>query len=436
MKKLTLCLVTMAMMALTMTSCQKEEGIAASDLTFTATTEGGAKTHLTPDGFGLRWDNGDEIMISDGTNSATFAATSIADDASSATFTTSDNVTLAGNIYKAYYPASIYNEDGTVTLPATQQYVTTNSVGIPIIIVRGSLGSSSIDGFPMYAETRDCNLHFNNLCGIMRLNLQQSGVSVREIRITTDKGICGTFPIRQTTDGKYVVRAQSSAVSSGIDDEDYLIIGSTNSSDNGRTVTLDCGADGVDITTAKDFNIYLPAGIYNTFDIEIVATDGSICTKSLNNNNEITINRNEVVTLTCTNMNFVFPQHPFSVTFDGEELVFDNDYRATYQVVGPTKTYYLELYDDINNPQRVLSILIDYMLGSYSISAIEYAMIPNGPMWQYGIIDCEDFSCNAATDDPNTISFDIEGAWMYDGAVSYPLIDVHVDNITFTEGML
>ena len=190
----------------------------------------------------------------------------------------------------------------------------------------------------------------------------------------------------------------------------------------------DCGENGVDISTAKDFNIYLPAGEYNAFDIEIITTDNRVCTKSLNGNGPLNIVRNQITTLTCNgNMNFV-SQMPVSVIFNGEEVEFTTIFKATYQSMGPQmKEYHLELTD--NYSQRTISIVIDYVFGEFNLSTIDY-VDENNQMWTY--VASEGFSCNAASDNPNTISFDIVGAYMW-GVTLRPM-DVNADNITFIEG--
>ena len=396
MKKITFLAAAMAMMALTMTSCQKEEGILASDITFTATTESGnSKTHL--EGLNLKWDMNDEIVVMECTHhvSGIYAATSI--DGNYATFTAVDVPTFSANDFVAYYPQSIFfgvqSSTADLALPATQNYA-----------------ENSINGFPMYAVAENFTFHFKNLCGVMRLNLQQTGISVRQIKITTNNhDIWGDFEFLQP----YDVSTIRACAADG---------------DN-HTVTLDCGENGVDISTAKDFNIYLPAGSYDNFDIEIIATDGSICTKSLQPGAILPIVRNQVVTLTCNgNMNFV-PQMPVTVVFNGAEVEFTTIYKATYQSMGPqNKEYHLELTDN-NHPQRTISVVIDCYRGAFSLSTIDY-VDENGQMWSY--LAHEDFSCNAASDDPNTLSFDIEDAYMF--GMGVVMMDVHADNITFVEG--
>ncbi len=260
MKKVLWGLAAMAMMGMMMTSCQKDEGLSKD--TFTATTENGnSKTHL--DGLNLKWDDEGESIMVMGSNyqRAEYFAISVTNDNTCATFTCQEGEEVDADAYQIYYPASMVTANGTIELPAEQEYAENN-----------------VKGFPMYAETQGHAFQFTNLCGLFRLQLQKDDVVVRSITITTDKGVNGAFAVSTSAEGAFQFEAY------------------TANDDAQKTVTLDCG-NGVSIDELTDFNIYLPVGTYSTFDITITATDGSYCEKSLNGN-AITINRNERVTLT------------------------------------------------------------------------------------------------------------------------------------------
>ncbi|MCQ2259936.1 MAG: hypothetical protein MJZ77_00935 [Bacteroidales bacterium] len=260
MKKVLLGLVAMAMMGMMMTSCQKDEGLSKD--TFTATTENGnSKTHL--DGLNLKWDDEGESIMVMGSNyqRAEYFAISVTNDNTCATFACQEGEEVDADAYQIYYPASMVTANGTIELPVEQEYAENN-----------------VKGFPMYAETQGHAFQFTNLCGLFRLQLQKDDVVVRSISITTDKGVNGAFAVSTSAAGAFQFEAY------------------TANDDAQKTVTLDCG-NGVSIDELTDFNIYLPAGEYSTFDITITATDGSYCEKSLNGN-ALTINRNERVTLT------------------------------------------------------------------------------------------------------------------------------------------
>ena len=387
MKKFTFLAAAMAMMALTMTSCQKEEGILASDITFTATTESGnSKTHL--EGLNLKWDRNDEIVVMECTHhvSGIYAATSI--DGNCATFTAVDVPTFSANDFVAYYPQSIFwgvqSSTADLALPATQNYA-----------------ENSINGFPMYAVAENFTFHFKNLCGVMRLHLQQSGISVRQIKITTNNhDIWGDFELSQTADA--------------------FSINACDADGANHTVTLDCGENGVDISTAKDFNIYLPAGEYNAFDIEIITTDNRVCTKSLNGNGPLNIVRNQIKTLTCNgNMNFV-SQMPFTVIFDGQEQVFTS-YTAEFYA----GEYDIRAYNENTGSELYLYL---YPAGRNGLDFGGCAYMKNGSeQWDY-ICDYMPFSLISFDPTTRTASFDVSVLMFGTGVV---VLEMNAENITF-----
>ena len=290
MKRFFICLA--AMMGMMMTSCQKDEGLSKD--TFTATTENGnSKTHL--DGLNLKWDDEGESIVVMGSNYqwAEYFATSVTNDNTCATFACREGEEVNADAYQIYYPASMVTANGTIELPAEQEYAENN-----------------VKGFPMYAETQGHAFQFTNLCGLFRLQLQKDDVVVRSISITTDKGVNGAFAVSTSAAGAFQFEAY------------------TANDDAQKTVTLDCG-NGVSIDELTDFNIYLPAGTYSTFDITITATDGSKCVKSLNGN-AITINRNERVTLTregdelefVSSGNFDYVNGLFTINRSGKRVYF------------------------------------------------------------------------------------------------------------------
>lgn len=295
MKKLLVSLAAMAIMGMMMTSCQKNEGL--SKETFTATTESNTKTHL--DGLSLKWDNeGESIMVygldedAHYASQAIYFATSVTNDGTCATFACAEGEEVNAANYMIFYPASVMPDATHLPqLPAVQDYA-----------------ENSVKGFPMYAETQSHTFQFCNLCGLFRLQLQKTGVSIRSITITADNALSGECWLFPTRDGKTYFAATSSA-------------------EEAKTVTLDCGVNGVSIDNLTDFNIYLPVGTYNTFDITIMTTDGRVCAKSLNGS-ILTINRNERVTLTRQGEALRFSASEdaingaFSVDADGHQVYF------------------------------------------------------------------------------------------------------------------
>ncbi len=249
-----------------LTSCKKESQVVA---TFTATMEDcgdvrNAKTVLS--GTALQWVEGDQIMIHSGTN-AVFTATPL-DPATNATFATTDeNFTDEGS-YIAYYPADNNLNRNTVRLPATQESE-----------------DGSLRGFPMHAYANGSkNLQFRNLCGVLKVNLQKTGVTVTSIKLTMGSPINGDYEVNDMlTNAATLASAPISGTGS-------------------NTTTLVCNQS---INTAHDFYIYLPAGTYSGLTLEITASDGTVCTKGPATSN-VVIERSKYSTLTLGGDNLVF----------------------------------------------------------------------------------------------------------------------------------
>ena len=348
----------MAMMGMMMTSCQKDEGLSKD--TFTATTENGnSKTHL--DGLNLKWDDAGESIMVKGANGmmTEYFAISVTNDNTCATFACQEGEEVDADAYQIYYPASMVTANGTLELPAEQEYAENN-----------------VKGFPMYAETQGHAFQFTNLCGLFRLQLQKDDVVVRSISITTDKGVNGAFAVSTSAAGAFQFEAY------------------TANDDAQKTVTLDCG-NGVSIDELTDFNIYLPVGTYSTFDITITATDGSKCVKSLNAGSILTINRNERVTLTR----------------EGDALEFVDAFGhlpGLFSVSATKQVYFAKgNLQNLNGQWRFAEHQWDY-LGAYSATAWDLFGWSGGGNYNYGM--------STSTDDsPYSGSFANWGTQIGDG---------------------
>ena len=245
----------LAFLAIAATSCQKDSATATS---FTATMEQcqeqDGKTVFS-NGI-MQWVSGDQIKVV-GTGTGIYEAVTSGTGGTSFRLVSGD----AGNApYRAVYPASAFNEDGTVELPVVQ--VTTNG---------------SLTGFPMYTESSGTALDFKNLCGILRLRLQKSGVSVTAIEITGDIELTGDFNV--TYNGGTPTLAYSGHGS--------------------KTTMLTCSTP-QSISSQKDFYIFLPDHTYTSMRIRIYNSDGGVCTKTLNANQSISIQRSKITTITMS----------------------------------------------------------------------------------------------------------------------------------------
>ena len=253
-----------AMAAIVLTACQSQldpidthEGQSAGKtglMVFSATTEGAATKTTLSDTFDVLWRDGDQITIVDGAATPNVGVYQTSSMTTNAEFSFANIGTAATEpIYKAYYPASIYN-NGTPTLPGTQTYVADN-----------------ISGSPMYAESSTASLEFKNLCGIIRLNISTSlvGQKVRRITLTADQGISGAFTV-----------SSNAAVVSGTDG-----------------VELDCGDEGVAINSSTTpFYIAVPAGTYTNLNITVETTAG--VSQSRKSKSGIEVQRSKITDIT------------------------------------------------------------------------------------------------------------------------------------------
>jgi hypothetical protein len=250
---------------LSVASCELEisPSVNHQALVFTASVDKPVtKTSLDGDdlsGYTVNWSNGDEITIVDG--AAHVGVYSTTSTTNSGTFTQSggDEVTTAD--YEAYYPASIYN-GGIPTLPDVQRYTPGN-----------------IAEAPMYASSSTTDLQFKNLCGILRLNISTSMASqkVRSIGLFANQKLSGTFS----------VESDAAVISSSLDKDNY--------------VSLDCGEEGVNISsTPTSFYFSLPPGDYTNLQIGLYTTEGLTQIKFLKSDKTVVIERSAITDISLS----------------------------------------------------------------------------------------------------------------------------------------
>lgn len=255
---------------LSFTSCKKEGQVVA---TFTATMEScsdihNAKTVL--DGTALKWVSGDEVKIYSGGTDAVFTATPQS-NATTATFTTTDLTFESGDNYIVYYPANSVVSQNSVTIPATQESV-----------------DGSLRGFPMHAYSTSNALQFTNLCGVLKLQLQKSDVTVTSIALTTDQTINGTYQVNN------------------YNSTEMATLNTTSVTNGSNTTTMECNQS---IHQSHDFYIYLPAGTYSGLKLVITASDGSVCIKGpAPAGRDVVIERSKYSTLTLSGNDLNFEQ--------------------------------------------------------------------------------------------------------------------------------
>ena len=255
-----------ALAAIALSACQQNLDIEKNELgkavVFTATTESSAtKTALSENGdsYDVVWSSGDQITVVDA--SAKVGVYSTTGTTTRADFTKESGDDAETAPFKAWYPASVYN-DGTPALPEVQTYVEGN-----------------ISGSPMYAESSTTSLEFKNLVGIIRLNISttQGGKSVRRIELSANEGMSGAIANAATlASSGYAATVAGTA-----------------------GVTLDCGESGVAIgSEATAFHIAVPANTYTSLSITVVTTDGLSQTRTANTG--ITVSRSQITGVTIS----------------------------------------------------------------------------------------------------------------------------------------
>lgn len=184
------------------------------------------------DCYSLNWVKGDEISISDGTNTATFVTED--EGSNSAVFTCkTGKVSNTADTYTAFYPSSITSAN--MVLPANRNYVEDN-----------------VEDFPMYAVSSSKDLDFKNLCGIIRFSIKSNetgSINISKISLSSDNlGMSGEFTI----------------------DDDYAAV--VKGTDG---VVLSC-AESVSLykNVETDFNIIVPKGSYNPLKVKVVDENG------------------------------------------------------------------------------------------------------------------------------------------------------------------
>lgn len=266
MKKLNVCVLAIAAMAMAMTSCNKEEALNQGDILVSVEENeitNGAKTHL--DGDNLYWDNNDQLRIYDRSNNGAIYAANPNTHPTSFRFIQHVNAARPFDrdnapLYAAYPSEDAYC-NGAIRLP----YLETTENG-------------ELKDFPMYGTGTFEHFSFKNVCGVLRLMLT-GDATIDSITITTDKKVNGHFSIVNATEPTDVDNLSTSY-----------------SANNGtKTVALHI-ANPIQLNgDLKEVNMYIPATSYNVFNITFYAGNRTYTLR--NGNNPITIHRTHYTTL-------------------------------------------------------------------------------------------------------------------------------------------
>lgn len=224
-----------------------QEKSANQNYSFTARTDAGIKTRTclgensSNETFPLLWEKGDRIIIAPSGKPATsyYETQEQGSDVAEFRFISG----LEGNAMPpentaltALYPADAYKfTDGKhrINIPENQIYRKNN-------ISSGTM--------PMIAGATSRELHFRNVCGILRLRLNtlEQDTKLSTIKVAADKAISGPIATFEGTE----------------------VTWNNTDGETGRGITLSC--DGVALSPEpEDFYIVLPPGNYSGFKIQL-----------------------------------------------------------------------------------------------------------------------------------------------------------------------
>ena len=237
--------------ATVMASCQKSEVnevLPSGDSVISAVIDNG-NTRTTLDGVKVCWVSGDAIAV----NKAKYLATPDANDARCATFTlTSTNPIKPATPptdapFCAYYPydANRTTSKGEFILPSTQNYSTSNTLGMVN---------------PMYAvsESLEDTFHFKNVCGLLTLDLKGEGY-VKDITISAKEFLAGILT-------NVAISDKGELTYNAIEDDGYYA---------SKSVSLGCGSKAtLNEETARRFYIALPEGDFTDVLLTVTTDKG------------------------------------------------------------------------------------------------------------------------------------------------------------------
>lgn len=247
MKRLTVFTLIAVSMLPACTNEALQEKAANQNYSFTARTDAGIKTRTclgeawSNETYPLLWEKGDRIIIAPSGKPATSYYETQSQDNDVAEFRfisgLEGNAMPPGNTaLTALYPADAYKfTDGkhTINIPENQTYR------------KNSISSGTM---PMIAGATSRELHFRNVCGILRLRLNtlEQDIRLSSIKVAADKGLAGPIATFEGTD----------------------VTWNNPDSETGHGITLSC--DGVALSPEpEDFYIVLPPGNYSGFKIQL-----------------------------------------------------------------------------------------------------------------------------------------------------------------------
>ncbi len=280
-------------------SCQKENGPETKELspmTICAVSEGigatGTKTEMAYK-YDILWCDKDQILVKNASNSAIFKLVGGA-GTTKGTFTCDKSPFTAGETVEAYYPESIVS-GADLIWPANQA----NSQTVPMYC-KNTLSATETQTFP-----------FASLGSVLQLNFNSTTADIvlKSIEVKADEAMSGKFTVNNN--GQAVITQQEG---------------------DKPGITLDLGDGGVALgTSAKKFNIAVPAGTYTNLTVILTAISGKRCTKHATVPQ--TIQYNTVNTL-ATSGDFIVPVESVSLN-KNEKALYVGEYETLTATVLP-----------------------------------------------------------------------------------------------------
>ena len=253
MKKIFVSIVAVAAMALSFTSCNKEENATGKNLNIPFEENeimNDVKTHL--DGIHILWDNNDQIICMDNDeHTAIYKMLNENGIATERVFVRNSYGIFnpESSTIWAFYPTSIfYNR-------------TKNEVRLPEV---QESQAGEVQEYPMYAQgdPTDPTFMWRNICGIERLTLT-GDVAIDSITVTTDRNINGHFRVNINNLDNMLAYGSSNRITPayGHGTKTTTLVFGTRRGTSFTPAPLQL------TSTPQEVNIYVPAGDYQKFHI-------------------------------------------------------------------------------------------------------------------------------------------------------------------------
>lgn len=274
MKKVFYTFAAVTLLALGMTSCQKDQTVVKYTATIERTTAKTSVENLIDNTatHPVVWEQGDEITIFNTTTGHPFTFVTSDNNTDNAVFILADHgdcTELHDVAVAAGYPADFFHHQAQLQIPSIQNYKNHNVIK-----------------FPMYAvaSTGNDELAFKNLCGILRIKMPKYGstdlhIDITKVRVWANQQISGIFDIHNGgTDRQYLHPVKGpdgitmnfeNPISLNGDDHEYIYI-------------------------------YLPAATYSTLAFQFYTTESEAQYLEVKSNQSITISRSQVHTIDLT----------------------------------------------------------------------------------------------------------------------------------------